>query len=70
MKYLVVIEQTENGHCAFSPDLPGCVATGPTRQHAAEAMRESIRRHLEGLRAEGLHAPEPRAWSTYVEIMD
>ncbi len=70
MRYLVVIERTESGHCAFSPDLPGCVATGPTRREAEEAMRESIRRHLEGLRAEGLHAPEPHAWPIYLEVTD
>jgi predicted RNase H-like HicB family nuclease len=26
MKYLVVIEETNTGYSAFSPDLPGCVA--------------------------------------------
>jgi predicted RNase H-like HicB family nuclease len=67
MKYLVVIELTESGHCAYSPDLPGCVATGATREQARAAMRESIRRHLEGLAAEGFHAPMPRAWSTYLD---
>jgi predicted RNase H-like HicB family nuclease len=24
-KYLIVIEQTETGYTAYSPDLPGCV---------------------------------------------
>jgi predicted RNase H-like HicB family nuclease len=25
-KYLIVIEQTETGYSAYSPDLPGCVS--------------------------------------------
>ena len=67
MKYLVVIEATESGHCAWSPDLPGCVATGLTREQARAAMRDSIRRHLDAMAAEGLRAPLPRAWSTYLD---
>jgi predicted RNase H-like HicB family nuclease len=27
-KYLVVIEKTETGYSAYSPDLEGCAATG------------------------------------------
>jgi predicted RNase H-like HicB family nuclease len=30
MKYLIVIEKTETGFSAYSPDLPGCVSTGTT----------------------------------------
>jgi predicted RNase H-like HicB family nuclease len=26
MKYLVVVEKSENGYGAYVPDLPGCVA--------------------------------------------
>ena len=32
MNYLIVVEKTGTGHSAYSPDLPGCVATGKTRQ--------------------------------------
>ncbi len=70
MKYLIVIERTDDGHCAYSPDLPGCVATASTRLLAETAIRDSIRRHLDGLRAEGLQAPEPHAWSTYLDVAE
>lgn len=30
-QYLIVIEATETGFSAYSPDLPGCVSTGATR---------------------------------------
>ena len=34
MKYLVVIEETTTGFSAYSPDLPGCAATGASREEA------------------------------------
>jgi len=32
MKYLMVIEPTATDISAYSPDLPGCVSTGTTRE--------------------------------------
>ena len=68
MKYLVVVEESDTGFSAYSPDLPGCVATGATRDEVEKEMAKAIAFHLEGLRAEGLDAPEPRTSSIYVEI--
>ncbi len=68
MKYLIVIEQTEMGFSAYSPDLPGCVSTGGTRDEVEAGMREAIEFHLEGMREEGLSIPEPRSSSAYVEV--
>jgi hypothetical protein len=31
-KYLIVVEQTQTGYSAYSPDLPGCVSTGHTNK--------------------------------------
>jgi predicted RNase H-like HicB family nuclease len=68
MKLLVVVEQTDTGFSAYSPDVPGCVATGRTRTDVEATMREAIELHLEGLRAEGLAAPEPHSYATVVEV--
>jgi predicted RNase H-like HicB family nuclease len=68
MKYLVIIEKTKTGFSAFSPDLPGCVATGTTKEETERNMRDAIAFHLEGMHAEGLEAPEPRSFSTYLEV--
>jgi predicted RNase H-like HicB family nuclease len=40
-EYLVVMDQVEDGsgYGAFAPDLPGCVATGRTREEAKERIR-------------------------------
>ena len=64
----IVVEQTRTGFSAYSPDLPGCVATGATRDAVEKAMRQAIEFHLDGMRAERLVVPEPRSYSTYVDV--
>lgn len=68
MKLLVVVERTNTGYSAYSPDLPGCAATGGSRSDVERTMRDAIELHLEGLRAEGLTPPEPHAYATVVEV--
>lgn len=68
MKYLIVIEKTETGFSAFSPDLPGCVSTGETEEAVVSNMSESIAFHIEGLKEDGLPVPEPISRSSYVEV--
>ncbi len=67
-KYLILIDQTETGYSAYSPDLDGCVSTGRTREEVERNMREAIEFHLHGLRLEGLETPAPHSYSTYVEV--
>ena len=67
-KYLIVVEPTQTGFSAYSPDLPGCVSTGRTREEVEQNMREAIAFHLDGLREEGQTVPEPRTYSVYVEL--
>ncbi|MBN2542954.1 type II toxin-antitoxin system HicB family antitoxin [bacterium] len=67
MKYLVIIEETETGYSAFSPDLPGCVATGSTRDEVEKNMKAAVSLHIEGMLQEGLEIPHPRSFSTYLE---
>jgi predicted RNase H-like HicB family nuclease len=67
-KYLVVIEKTEAGYSAYSPDLDGCVSTGRTLAEVEANIGEAVRFHLDGLRVEGLPFPEPRTRSAYVEV--
>ncbi len=68
MKYLIVIEPTETGYSAYSPDLPGCVSTGATREEVERNMQEAIAFHMNGLREEGLAVPESSSESAYVEV--
>lgn len=68
MKYLIVIEPTNSGYSAYSPDLPGCISTGATRSGTERNMAEAIEFHLGGLREEGLEAPKPDTSSAYIEV--
>lgn len=67
-RYLVVVERTDTGFSAYSPDLPGCVSTGGTREEVEANMREAIEFHIEGLRLEGYPVPEPSSESTYIDV--
>ena len=68
MKYLIVIERTATGYSAYSPDLPGCIATGSSREATEREMRDAIAFHLDGLKAEGSPIPEPNSSSSYVDV--
>jgi predicted RNase H-like HicB family nuclease len=57
--YAVIVEGEEGAYSAYSPDLPGCVATGRTLDEVVQEMREAIEFHLEGLRLEGQPIPSP-----------
>ncbi len=67
-KYLIVIEETETGYSAYSPDLPGCVSSGQSRTEVEKNMREAIEFHLDGLRRDGYKVPEPHSYSAYIEL--
>ena len=67
MRYAVVIEKADGNYSAYVPDLPGCVATGETVKAVETEIREAIRFHIEGLRADGLPVPAPTSIADYVE---
>jgi predicted RNase H-like HicB family nuclease len=68
MKYLIVIEPTATGFSAYSPDLPGCVSTGATRDACEQNMHEAIAFHIDGLRDEGEDVPQPTTTASFVEV--
>jgi predicted RNase H-like HicB family nuclease len=63
--YALVIERSRTGFSIYAPDLPGCVATGRTRETALRRMNEAIALHIAGLREDGLPVPEPTSEVTY-----
>ena len=68
MKYTVVIEKTANNYAAYAPDLPGCVATGKTREALLEEMRQAIEFHLESLREHGEPIPTAQSTAAVIEV--
>lgn len=67
-RYLILIEPTETGFSAYSPDLPGCVSTGRTAVEVEANMREAVQGHLEEMRNAGLPIPKPTTAAGYVEV--
>jgi predicted RNase H-like HicB family nuclease len=67
MRYAIVIEKAAENYSAFVPDLPGCIATAATIADVEVEIREAIRFHIEGLKADGVEVPAPTSLADYVE---
>ena len=67
-RFLIVVEKVNGNYSAYSPDLPGCVATGGTREEAEGNMYRAIEMHLRGLVEDHQPIPEPHASAEYVFI--
>jgi predicted RNase H-like HicB family nuclease len=68
--YVVVFEgDDESGYSAYSPDLPGVVAAGDSRQETETLMIEAMAAHIAMLRQEGQPVPEPSEAAS-VTILD
>ncbi len=68
-RFLVVIEKANNNYSAYSPDLPGCVATGSTREEAERNIYEAIEMHVKGLLEDNLPIPESESFAEYVALL-
>jgi predicted RNase H-like HicB family nuclease len=67
-RFLIVIEKAENNYSAYSPDLPGCVATGATREAVEELIHETIELHIRGLVEDGMPIPRSHSSASYVAV--
>jgi predicted RNase H-like HicB family nuclease len=67
-RFLVIIEKADGNYLAYSPDLPGCVATGRTREEAARNMHEAIELHVRGLLEDKVPIPESHSVAEYVAV--
>lgn len=68
MEYTIVIEQTPRNFSAFAPDLPGCIATGATREEAVKEMGAAIAFHIESLREHHEPVPPARCTAAVVDV--
>ena len=67
-RYPVIIEKAGGNYSAYSPDLPGCVATGSSINETLVHMTSAIEFHIKGLENEGMPVPVPSAKVKYVEV--
>lgn len=68
MRYLVIIEKTDNNYSAYMPDIPGCVATGKTQEKAHKELVKVFKMHLKGMEEDGLSIPKPVAEAEYINL--
>jgi len=69
-RYLVIIEKNSDSYSVYSPDLPGCVATGASREEAEKNMGKAVEVHIKGLLDKGMPIPEARSIAEYVAIQE
>jgi predicted RNase H-like HicB family nuclease len=72
-RFLVIIEKANGNYSAYSPDLPGCIATGTTREEAEREeaernMHEAIEMHVRGLLEDNLPIPESTSFAEYIAV--
>ena len=68
-RFLIVIEKANDNYSAYSPDLPGSVATRSTREETEQNMHQAIEMHIKGLREDGLSVPESTSFAEYVALL-
>ena len=67
-RFLIVIEKTNGNYSAYSPDLPGCVATGETVKEVEQNMYEAMEMHIQGLIEDNSPVPEPHSTAEYIVV--
>ncbi|MFB3786769.1 MAG: type II toxin-antitoxin system HicB family antitoxin [bacterium] len=67
-RFLIIIEKAKRNYSAYSPDLPGCIATAKTRDQVMRNMYEAIQLHLHGLREDHLPIPKSASCAEYIVI--
>ena len=68
MKYVVVIEKSEDGFGAYIPDLPGCAVVADTIEETRQLIESAAILHLDAMRNDGDPIPEPTTIVDYVEV--
>ena len=67
-RFLIVVERAGGNFSAYSPDLPGCVAAGKTRDQATRRIHEAIEMHLQGLREDNVPIPKSSSSAEYIAV--
>ena len=67
-RFLIVIEKANDNYSAYCPDLPGCVATGKTREDTERNMYEAVQMHLQGMIEDRMAIPENVTLAEYIAV--
>ena len=64
-QYLIVLEKSDTGFSAYSPDVVGCIATGETLEATTAMMRSALVLHL----ADMDELPKSRGIDAYLDAL-
>ena len=67
-RFLVVIEKANGNYSVYCPDLPGCVATGKTREETERNMHEAVEMHVQGMIEDKMPIPESVKLAEYIAV--
>ena len=67
-RFLIVIEKANGNYSAYCPDLPGCVATGKTREETERNMHEIVQMHIQGMLEDKMAIPENVTLAEYIAV--
>ncbi len=67
-RFLIIVEKANGNYSAYCPDLPGCVATGKTREEVLKRMEQAIKLHLEGMKEDNIPVPQVRSFAEYISL--
>jgi len=68
-KLLIIVEKSETGYSAYSPDVLGCIATGKTIEKTIANMKAALTLHLRGMVEDGEALPRPRGVASYLDAV-
>lgn len=67
-RFLIVIEKAKKNYSAYSPDLPGCVATGKTKEAVEKNMYSAIKMHIRGLIEDNKAIPVSQSIAEFIAV--
>ncbi len=67
-RFLIIIEKANGNYSAYSPDLPGCVATGKTRAETERNMHAAVQMHIQGMIEDKIPIPENDTLAEYIAV--
>ena len=68
IRYGYVMEKSKTGFSAYVPDLPGCIATGKTKEQVRRRIQEAVEIHLKSMLEDGDRIPEPTSQCEYLNV--
>jgi predicted RNase H-like HicB family nuclease len=67
-RFLIVIEKANGNYSAYCPDLPGCIATGKTREETEYNMHQAVEMHVQGMIEDKMPIPESVSFAEYIAV--